>query len=1218
MNHFSKVALNFLVCWSLLFTQAAWSVEDTTPSPEAGSFFSNITTGVYDWFNKRIYGDDNADSITVESGSRGSRRELRRSGYNSAPVNLGIDPALGRISNSCSSVNTLELSIPGIESLADHFSESSCSSEAFQSLATVGSENGEANSVNLCKNLEALKDSGACVSSPMPAVSLPLEIREWRNDPEMRELEVELKAKTLEKEWGELAKIAELQATLASDMELMNYFYKSLQSETDPQIRENYKAQYGLEDSFFNSGNDMPLSQFVNKVFSCLPGGQGLAKLDLKNNMCEGSDSLLPGEDTGSSVLDEARTRFATNCMANEECSLNGYIDAEGNDLSKTLSISVGDSIAANAGEGQGHMGNIAAIDSNLGMDHLPEAIKMMDFFNNDTSDRNGNPKVFEIVGRALNRHNRTNSRHGDDSLQLARKTALNYTLNLIREESDFLEDEASLAYFNGIIESSTKNDLLDFEGYDVGQIMPLIERYQTENPELEFYPEGFTEEEKIEKNRALVALIQRAAVGQRMGDYIVENRRSLRAQAIVLGGTQTSDKINAISTSLNNTLNGGRSGTLSSQEVGSVLNNLEGGQKLGVLWKSAANFESIFSSYGSPLNIAHGARNLAKVLERTNENLSREEILKAHPDLANLSHEDFMFMRMKLVKNQAFALVAQRSAMACNEKIKPVYMKHKLCSPLSEPEYSNKALEKLLGTSGLNRQAGDILNSASVLCTSILNEDFERRVEAQNYDTLSPNIGEIRQQRCNEKSNSLFCGEVCTGDQIRGVTNNQVLLFGFVCQPGHQTVENSQVMASVDSNGRTTFPNFAGITNIENTSADDVLKTDNLRAPVATAGSFDSGLRATTSLKNRGSKFPSRRSLVAGPGGNAISSGQKVTSIIPSANAKVSNSFETSKGEVAGGFSSSPTTVFPNQIRANTGEKESLAQELQGQESTLDPASQVLLKRLEEMERRQANLQRELEESRKSLGEEEDEGRAKLVAELNKLKSEIPLLEDKLREKQDVRRALAEAKPEVRNSAPVPTPVRRSAFGGGSNVGRSIASVAPTSNGPSSAPVDNSSDDGGGGSSPSGVRNFTRGGGAEISSLTTSGSGRGDGLLTTDSVVTLTQEIRDRAVIVAPGVSPEDAVLQARGPILIPIGEEGEFIMYEPELTVDGEVKTEDGQVVFKTVVKVSDLLARDRFARLPASIEEAPLEELPEGYDPRRLFQLDGLLDNVVPVSN
>jgi hypothetical protein len=613
---------------------------------------------------------------------------------------------------------------------------------------------------------------------------------------------------------------------------------------------------------------------------------------------------------------------------------------------------------------------------------------------------------------------------------------------------------------------------------------------------------------------------------------------------------------------------------------------------------------------------MAHGARNLAKVLEMTNENLSREEILKSYPELANMGHAAFTERRMKLVKNQAFALVAQRSAMACNKKIKPAYMKHKLCSPLSEPEYSNKALEKLLGTAGPNRQAGDILNSASILCTSILNEDFDRRVEAQNYDTLSPNIGQIRQQRCNEKSNNLFCGDTCTEDQVRGVTNSQVLLFGFVCQPGHQTVENSQVMASIDSNGVASFPEFAGIGNIEDTSAKEVMAIDNVKAPVTTAGSFDSGLRATTSQRNINSKFPSKRRLVTGNGGNGISSSQNITSVIPSS--KVINSFETSKGEAAGGFSNSSSTVFPSQIRANTGEKESLAQELQGQESTLDPASQALLKRLEEMERRQADLQKELEESRKSLGEEEDEGKANLLAELNKLKSEIPLLEEKLREKQDVRRALAEAKPEVRSTAPVATPVRRSAFGGGSNVSRSIASVTPTSTGPSSAPVDNSSDDAGGSSSSGGVRNFSRGGGPEISSLVTSGSGRGEGLFTTDSVITLTQDIRDRAVIVAPGVSPEDAVLLARGPILIPLGEEGEFIMYEPELTVDGEVKTEDGQVVFKTVVKVSDLLARDRSARLPASIEEAPIDELPEGYDPRRLFQLDGLLNNVVPVSN
>lgn len=1119
-----------------------------------------------------------------------------------------VDPAMGRITTGCSAVNELELSISSIEGLVNYFNESTCSPGALQSLGSVGSSAGASDAVNLCKNLDGLRSTETCAQEAIDPSSFPQIIAGLRSDEEMKELEVTLKAEVIADEMEDMKKIVDLQASFAADIELMNHLYKLMHNEDDPNKIAHYKSLFGLEDDFFSAGNTMPLSEFVDQVMSCAPGGLDLEKFGSNSgSMC--------GGDVGSSsdVINQALERYSSNCGESEDCSFRGKIGGIP-DLREALSSVVGDEIALNSGAEQLYAGNIAAIDPQMGMLKLPAALQMMNEFNGESVG--GQPLIIREIEQTLSEANANRRHPGLAGLNASRVTALNHSLGLIRESSSFLRgNEGRLNHFNEFIESIKEEGRLGTEGLDDGTLFEKLLAFEQAHPEYDnLLVRGDGQEVNPADAELFISLVQGAAIGQRMGDYVYENYRANLESAKFLGGRTNSEVIDGYSQQLNQLLDGGRSGQLSEAQLNGALAQMGRQADFGTSFRLAASFESIFSTYDNPIAQIHGSRNMVEMLKRVNDSLTSEAMLREYPDLNNLSPMEITIKRMKLVKNGAMSLIALRSAMACKEKTKPVALKHKFCNPLSDPEYGRRALEKLLGGE-IDANGGDLLSTASLYCTPILAADLERVREAQNFDPLSGTIAESRFNECRERSNDLFCDEgSCSVDQMNDVINNQVLLYGFSCQPGHQTRATAQVAESVTLNGDSTFTTDLGGV-LANLSGDarTISGVDKARNPTNTGRNFDSGLQVTRLSKSVPSKSGNSNFLSSGGGTNISRAGINAQTS-KTTEAPISNSLITSKDPTTN-FSNTPANIIPNPAFPTSAGGERLTEELRGQENGLDPATQALLTRLEEMERRQTQLQRDLEESRKSGEGEEDPERTQLLAELQKLKSEIPLLENQLREKQDVRRALAEAPA----AAPTPAQVRpvnnsrRSAAG----PSRGIASVAPSSapvnapaTGPSSAgPVDSARGEEGGSYTPSRTSR-----GAEISSLTSSGAGAGEGLYTSDSVLTLTSDIRDRAVIVAPGVSPEDAVLQARGPILIPLGVEGEFIMYEPELTVDGEVKTEDGQVVFKAVVKVSDsLLARDR-QRAPASVPEL---EPTDGRDPYRIHVLDGILNTVTPTS-
>ena len=279
------------------------------------------------------------------------------------------------------------------------------------------------------------------------------------------------------------------------------------------------------------------------------------------------------------------------------------------------------------------------------------------------------------------------------------------------------------------------------------------------------------------------------------------------------------------------------------------------------------------------------------------------------------------------------------------------------------------------------------------------------------------------------------------------------------------------------------------------------------------------------------------------------------------------------------------------NSIQSGDSDTQSAAQALEDElksNGQIDSKTADLLSQLKAMEERQAALQDQLNQvmndKSSSVSSEVDTEKAQLMAELEALKNKIPELEEQIRngkvEDKGESRVASTSSSSRRSSSPSASPTPSSAS-------RNIASL-PTS-GVAAAVSSGGSSGGSGGSSISPSANpdgFYAGSGV-VSSDGSSAPG-----FTQNTVFTLTKSIRDRAAIVSSGVSIDDAILENNGAILIPNGN-GEYMYVEPEFTADGEVKTLDGRVVYKEVLRVTDPEAiaqagSDDSGRMPASVEE------------------------------
>ncbi len=285
----------------------------------------------------------------------------------------------------------------------------------------------------------------------------------------------------------------------------------------------------------------------------------------------------------------------------------------------------------------------------------------------------------------------------------------------------------------------------------------------------------------------------------------------------------------------------------------------------------------------------------------------------------------------------------------------------------------------------------------------------------------------------------------------------------------------------------------------------------------------------------------------------------------------------------------------------------EELRSEMMANNGKIDPNMQKILDRMAAMEANERDLRSQQSQLLAQLnnagkgGEKsaEDLEAQKKLAEVTKkledLQNQIPDLVAKAREKgaESVERKASNfIGPSV---APTPS-------GGGT--GR----VANNRSSGTNAAASTYSGGGGGASISSGpsVKGAAGNYSPTVGGSPVSADGISAPAYTKNETFILTKSIRDKAVLVAAGVSIEDAVLQSKGAILVPYGN-GEYMYVEPQLNSNGDVETRDGRVVYKEVLKISDpqAIAKAEMgkgrSRGPASIEEPAA--------PKRKYYLENL---------
>ncbi len=311
------------------------------------------------------------------------------------------------------------------------------------------------------------------------------------------------------------------------------------------------------------------------------------------------------------------------------------------------------------------------------------------------------------------------------------------------------------------------------------------------------------------------------------------------------------------------------------------------------------------------------------------------------------------------------------------------------------------------------------------------------------------------------------------------------------------------------------------------------------------------------------------------------------------------SNIFDTKKS-----FNPTENSIISNidtmNDKKNDITREELESEIIAKNGAVDPNIQKILDRMSAMEAREKELMSKQSQLLAQLDNpnatgaqasasdsEAQQQLASVTKELEELKKQIPDLVAKARDKG------AEVKQRSASNFVRPSAVATPS--GGASRGPASQSNSVARQGiPSSFSSPASSGGGSAASSSGGGQSFVKAG-AGVSSV--SADGVSAPAYTQNETFVLTQSIRDKAELVAAGVSIEDAVLQSKGAILVPYGN-GQYMYVEPEINANGDVETRDGRVVYKEVLKVSDpeAIAEAKGSKLktraPASVEEVDPE--------------------------
>lgn len=1133
-------------------------------------------------------------------------------GVSTEPISDEPNPATP-LGSGCSHMNYLSLEVGGINDLIDHFESNSCDRSALSNLASSSSGD-KINAVQLCHHLKDLKTQNICGGRQFyTQMDVEFLLEDLSKDDELAALEKEIITDNLQEDIEKMKSIANLQTSLSTDPIFVDSFYKNLLSigQNNPREREKLKRRFNLDDSFFfetdRSGNQVPrtkdfmsLSEFIPKAFSCLPTPESLMELDseLQNAQCESRGGLLPG--AGENILDGVRENLAQRCLNKEEgCDLSVN---SSEDLYQSILPTISEEVKQHMGRTNTH-GSIAYIDpTNMGANHLNNTHKFMGFLLSPSSSSSIFSQLESVIDESRGRMSEQELRKN------LRNRALNVSIEIMNTQSDFLSN-GNASLFQDFIRARSRDGELNIGSYTAEVLKQDVAGFLAQKG-VALDP---SKEEDIERVETFVGLVQQAAVGQRVADYYYERNQQVnmvfpKIHNMLPTTGPIEDYTQQMVDRTQDILDGARSGELTSSQVVERLKAFSEEHGTSGLWKAAVELEGLQSESSDPaIRAAHGLRNIMRMIQEA------KEISDGSAD-----HSDKIFEakeRFELTMNMTLMKMAERAQVACKRAKRPQRIKERYCSPLSSPDYGAKGLEKLLSNPDMG-DPNNVINNGLTLCLPIFNEDLERRIEAQNIDPLSREASIARNEVCSSVTEAVLCGGgVCTETEYDnhgvGLAGLQRESFGRACARPERgggdeqidlggqdegSVVNRSVIAAVVGD-QTKSVDYTGGESIDDIIPSSSRPTDPSIRPKSrpTRGSFG----GSGGPVNTGSEFAQQGSSQVIPkekDPSALSNDQRFSS---------------------GNFATASDIFAGNQMGMNTPlpVEESLVEQLGPQKDVLDPATKALLDRLEDMERKQRELQAKMSEKKEAPAD--DPEKARLLAELADLKKKIPQLEDQIKNRQDVEKALAVAernKVEKPVAAPSnefraePTPVAR--IGGGTSGGAPSQVQAPANQG---GPVNQS---GGGfatnrsGSSSSEGPFYESAAAGTYQGPISAGFVGGDG-----SVLTLTSEIRNKTSIVPAGTSPDAAVLEKKGPVLIPLGN-GEYTMYEPELTADGEVLTRDGEVVYKLIAKVADeaLIKKKMGAagRMPASIEEAePVEDASRRR--YRLEELEGVLEGV-----
>lgn len=1178
LKKLSKSTVHFTTCWCLLI-------------------FSNPTYAFFDgWKDSWTRAKDRV-RLWVNASNSVETKELTRENNTGGarsvhdPNYTSVMPSLG-----CSPMKQLNLEFNEFDSLVGFLEANSCDNEAIATLKE-SSRDGSMNAVALCQELFKFKEEGYCgEAKTFSGMDYNLLVHGLEKNAELKKLREKQVKDNLKEDLKKMKATSKLQMELSTDPIVMSNLYSYLSN--SQQTKEEMVESLGLEEGFVDrlKSNNVTMDDFAQNIFGCLPTDAKFKEIDSDFNSFQCSHvstGILPGQGERDNIFDQAKKDLLTEC---QDGSCGFTVDKQEEIFTGILS-SLSDELKALGASGK--YSNVAMIDPNLGLKHLENSHV---FLGEVLRYKQGKPGNF--LDNMATHYEDFKNLDEDQLREKMKQKAFSNSLVIINESADELSSGSRRADFSAFIQSKSPNGFLNIERYNEDYLKRQIHGFLVES-------KGSDEGISSEDLDVYCELTQQLAVGQNLGDYFVTKQKDLTDNLSRYSTLfkENEDGKSTFQSRADSIYQKAVSGEFSPQATARSIRQLGGDQEGKSIWRAAVELEGLQSSDSEPhVQAAYGMKSLMDLLKESEGRAN--DFIEKNPngEVAQLGEAG----RLKSIQDIALFELAMRSMSSCKEIKDQKKRTSRYCSPLGNAEFAAKALEVALGEdSEVNPTR--LIDSGVALCMPILNEDYNRRLDAQGVKRFTDDRERWSNDYCSKLTTMAVCGPQGCGDQTQnlgvGIIGIQNDVFGANCPVISES--NTKMTASGEEIVET---NVSG--GYKQEAATEIIMVQNSGrggslAQFAPSKSIRGRSRSTGGKKKNFRNRDSQYEAYANKGSAPLNQGRSIASVNPSDSRSESTPEPSpTQGQFNTGFQSQYQTT--SSIASNfLPEDSSLSETLGEQRDELDPTTRALLAKYEKMEAELARLSKQKETTNSSS---ELEGIEALLAQSEK---KIKDLENKLLQKEDVQKALEVANKQLpvvaATPAAVATPASRSGLITSSASSSPTPAAQPTvAAAPVAAPVGGSGFQGG--ASPSATRGadssgdgyYESAGGYSGSSVTPDFSDR--------SIVLSLNEVKGSSTIVPAGTSPDAAVLDAKRPILIPIGD-GQFRLYEPELTADGEVVQENGEVKYKRVVIVADEQALAEIeankGRVPASIalpEEEPVE------DPsRRIFRLDEL-DNIL----